>query len=178
MKYASELKTLSFEPEKPFETLIDYPGEDGGALITGAIDVVRQDDPPRVTLIDFKSGDDKEDAKKLDAAEMSLQIGIYAIAARSELEYEPEQGMVRYLDSDPKEKAELKVPLDSSSLEKAKRKVAQAALEIKRRNFSEGPRIEKERKKLCGSCDFLRICGMHEAVAHKKNPSRSDGGHF
>ncbi len=168
MKYAKELRSLTFEPEKAFETLIEYPNQDGGALITGAIDIVRQDDPPRVTLIDFKSGDDKEDAKKLDAAEMALQIGIYAIAARSELEYEPEQGMVRYLDSGPTEKAELKVPLDAKSLEKAKNTVAASALEIRQRKFSEGPRVDREGKKRCVTCDFLGLCGMSDAIKHKK----------
>lgn len=167
VKYAKELEALTFDPEKPFETLIEYPDKSGGALITGAIDVVRQDDPPRVTLIDFKSGNDEEDAKKLDATEMSLQIGIYALAARSELEYEPEQGVVRYLDSAPTEKAELKVPLDSGSLERAKDKVSSAALEIRQRKFSDGPRVERGGKKRCAVCDFLGICGMNEAKAHK-----------
>jgi DNA helicase-2/ATP-dependent DNA helicase PcrA len=55
--YAEELSRLEFEPEKAFETLVNYGDSEGGAVITGAIDIVRQDDPPRVTLIDFKSGD-------------------------------------------------------------------------------------------------------------------------
>jgi len=52
---------LTFEPEKEFETLIEYEDGNGGALISGAIDIVRQDNPPRVTLIDFKSGDPESD---------------------------------------------------------------------------------------------------------------------
>jgi DNA mismatch endonuclease Vsr len=51
--YADELSRLEFEPEKAFETLVEYGDQNGSALITGAIDIVRQDDPPRVTLIDF-----------------------------------------------------------------------------------------------------------------------------
>ena len=38
-RYANELQTLEFEPEKAFETLIEYPDGDGGALISGAIDL-------------------------------------------------------------------------------------------------------------------------------------------
>jgi ATP-dependent exoDNAse (exonuclease V) beta subunit len=64
----------------------EYGDSEGGALISNAIDIVRQDDPPRVTLIDFKSGDPESDKhQKLDEKEMQLQIAIYALAARKEL---------------------------------------------------------------------------------------------
>jgi ATP-dependent DNA helicase UvrD/PcrA len=93
--YADELSRLEFEPEKAFETLVEYGDQDGGALITGAIDIVRQDDPPRVTLIDFKSGDpDSDNHQKLDEQEMKLQVAIYAVGAKKEHEYQPEGGMV------------------------------------------------------------------------------------
>ncbi|MEP6889458.1 MAG: ATP-dependent DNA helicase [Nitrospirota bacterium] len=167
-KYASELQSLGFEPEKPFETLVEYPDGEGGALVTGAIDIIRQDDPPRVTLIDFKSGDERADAKKLDEEEMALQIGIYACAAKSELEYEPEQGMVRYLDSGPHEKAELLVPLNPKTLAMAKITVSETAYNIRERKFKEGPRKEREGKLRCITCDFLGLCGMNDAMAHKK----------
>ena len=86
-RFAGELNDLTFEPEKAFETLIEYPDKDGGALVSGAIDIVRRDDPPRVTLIDFKSGDPESDKHmKLDEEEMKLQVAIYALAAKKELE--------------------------------------------------------------------------------------------
>ncbi len=89
-QYADELSRLKFEPEKEFETLIEYEDGDGGAMISGAIDIVRQDDPPRVTLIDFKSGDPESDNhQKLDEEEMRLQVAIYGVAAKKELEYLP-----------------------------------------------------------------------------------------
>ena len=112
-RYAAEMATVTFEPEKEFETLIEYEDGDGGALISGAIDIVRQDDPPRVTLIDFKSGDpDSDKHQKLNEEEMQLQVALYAVAAKKELQYQPDQGLVRYLDADDKSKSELKVPLD------------------------------------------------------------------
>ncbi|MGD9728653.1 MAG: PD-(D/E)XK nuclease family protein, partial [Nitrospiraceae bacterium] len=170
-KYVSELRDLRFEPEKSFETLVEYPDGEGGALVAGAIDIVRQDDPPRVTLIDFKSGDERTDAKKLDEEEMALQVGIYAVATKSELEYEPEQGMVRYLDSGPNEKAELIIPLNRKTIEKSKRAVSETAYDIRERKFREGPRKEREGKLRCFTCDFLSLCGMKEAVAHKRAQS-------
>ena len=82
-RFAGELGELTFEPEKAFETLVAYPDQEGGALVSGAIDIVRRDDPPRVTLIDFKSGDpDSDKHDKLDEREMKLQVAIYALAAR------------------------------------------------------------------------------------------------
>jgi DNA helicase-2/ATP-dependent DNA helicase PcrA len=103
---------------------------------------------------------------------MALQVGIYAVAAKSELEYEPEQGMVRYLDSGPHEKAELIVPLNSKTLESSKKKVSETAYDIRERKFKEGPRKEREGKLRCITCDFLGLCGMEEAVAHKKTFSK------
>lgn len=170
-KYVDELRDLKFEPEKAFETLIEYPGGEGGAIVSGAIDIVRQDNPPCVTLIDFKSGDERADAKKLDEEEMSLQIGIYAVAAKSELEYEPEQGLVRYLDVGKDEKGELKIPLNPETLEKARKSVSETAFNIRERKFKVGPIKEREGKLRCEACDFLGLCGMPSAVAHKKQKS-------
>jgi len=80
--YADELSKLEFEPEREFETLL----EDEQVLISGAIDVIRRDDPPQVTLVDFKSGDTQHDnAVKLDSEEMKLQVSLYGIAARAEI---------------------------------------------------------------------------------------------
>ncbi|MGD0350139.1 MAG: ATP-dependent DNA helicase [Verrucomicrobiota bacterium] len=171
-RYAGELAGLTFEPEKEFETLIEYEDIEGGALISGAIDIVRQDNPPRVTLIDFKSGDPESDKhQKLDEEEMRLQVALYAVAVKKELEYQPEQGLVRYLDAEDKTKSELKVPLDDASLKEAKKIVAQTAAKIRDRNFKNGPVKQKEGKPRCSGCDFMGFCGMKEATAHKRaNP--------
>jgi len=166
-RYAAELATLSFEPEKEFESLIDYEDGSGGALVSGAIDIVRQDDPPRVTLIDFKSGDPDSDLhQKLDAKQMQLQVGLYAVAVKKELEYQPDQGLVRYLDADDSSKAELRVPLDEKALDSAKRTVAETAKRIRDRRFFVGPTSEPrnpQNKVRCAECDFGEFCGMKTA---------------
>jgi ATP-dependent DNA helicase UvrD/PcrA len=168
-RFAGELNDLTFEPEKAFETLVEYPDKDGGALVSGAIDIVRRDDPPRVTLIDFKSGDPESDKHmKLDEEEMKLQVAIYALAAKKELEYEPEAGLVRYLDAKQDEKRELRVPLDKPHLESAQNQVAKTAAEIRDRKFNTGPKTDAEGKCRCSVCDFVGMCGQKEAVAHKK----------
>lgn len=169
-----EMATVTFEPEKEFETLIEYEDGDGGALISGAIDIVRQDDPPRVTLIDFKSGDpDSDKHQKINEEEMQLQVALYAVAAKKELQYQPDQGLVRYLDADDKSKSELKVPLDGDSLTKVRKTVAQTASQIRQRHFKAGPRPNPDGQPRCPSCDFIGFCGMKDAIAHKKGNARN-----
>jgi DNA helicase-2/ATP-dependent DNA helicase PcrA len=172
-QYRAEMMRLTFEPEKEFETLIEYEDGNGGALISGAIDIIRQDDPPRVTLIDFKSGDSESDKhQKLDEEEMQLQVALYAVAAKKELQYQPEQGIVRYLDADDPAKAELRVPLDGNALDAAKNTVAKTAEKIRDRKFAGGPAAQKGGAKRCANCDFIGFCGMKEAVAHKRTNLR------
>lgn len=172
-RYVDELKNLTFEPEKEFETLVEYEDGNGGALVSGAIDIVRQDDPPRVTLIDFKSGDpDSDFHQKLDEQQMQLQVALYAFAAKKELEYQPEKGLVRYLDPDDISKAELNVPLDGDSLNKAKGIVAEAAKNIRERYFASGPLSlpkDKKNKTRCAECDFGDFCGMETAIEYRKS---------
>jgi DNA helicase-2/ATP-dependent DNA helicase PcrA len=176
--FAEELRDLTFEPEKRFETFVEYEDGQGGALISGTVDIVRHDDPPQVTLIDFKSGDsDTDNHQKLDDEEMRLQIAVYAVAAKKELEYEPETGLVRYLDVDRSagDKHELEVPLDQGSVEDARRVVKRTATAIRRRQFLSNPhKPGRNGEPRCGSCDYLGFCGMQMAVDIK----RDDSGHL
>jgi DNA helicase II / ATP-dependent DNA helicase PcrA len=162
--YADELSDLTFEPEREFETLLEAEQ----VLISGAIDVVRRDDPPRVTLIDFKSGDAESDsAVKLDSEEMKLQVSLYGIAARAEMEYEPEQGLVRYLAERDPANRELAVPLTEAALAEAADTVITTARSIKQRDFHRGPpaRVrDNEDGPRCPRCDFRGFCGVRREV--------------
>ena len=135
--------------------------------------IVRRDDPPRVTLIDFKSGDpDSDKHQKLDQDEMRLQVGIYAVAAKKELEYRPDKGLVRYLDvdRDKNEKHELEVPLDVQSVADAKKTVIGTATAIRDRRFKFGPKkVGRDGKPRCKTCDFLSFCGMPDAAPLKRS---------
>jgi DNA helicase-2/ATP-dependent DNA helicase PcrA len=156
--YAPELEQLHYEPEKEFETLI----EDEGVLISGAIDVVRLDDPPRVTIIDFKSGDsDESTGSGLTRDMMAQQIGVYGLAAKHELEYEPQKGLVRYIGENDHNKRETRVELSPTELESVRNKVIETTRKIKGRDFDHGPVPEMNDR--CKNCDFLGICNRHEA---------------
>jgi DNA helicase-2/ATP-dependent DNA helicase PcrA len=165
LRYREELAGLTFEPEREFETLI----EEVQVLVSGAIDLIRRDDPPMVTLIDFKSGDpDSDAAQKLDEEEMRLQISIYGLAARRELEYLPDQGLVRYLDTKAGDgNSELAIPLDEESLAAARATVVQAVGGIQQRHWNQGPARPARRdpsRSRCHECDFGHICGRPGAA--------------
>lgn len=153
--FAEELKRLQFEPEKAFETL--FPEQ--GVLISGAIDVVRLDDPPRVTLIDFKSGDaSDENSSGLSSEMMAMQLGVYGIAAKKELEFEPDRGLIRYVGEDDLSKKEVGVSLTSDDLNKVRSRVVTTAVSIKSRDFAKGPAPKLTGR--CEYCDWGRICPM------------------
>lgn len=170
--FAAELENMVFEPEKEFETVLE-PGDGlGGIMISGAVDVVRHADPPRVTLIDFKSGEPESDKhQQLDEDEMRLQLGIYALAAKKELEYEPDLGLVRYLDVEnaaDTRTQQLEVPLGEKSIKMAEDTVINAAKAIRDRVFRDKP--EKpglDGNHRCQSCDFKGFCGMPDAMKFK-----------
>lgn len=156
--YSDELARLKFEPEKEFETLI--PEEN--LLIAGAIDVIRLDDPPRVSIVDFKSGDASEETGSgLSRELMGLQIGVYGLAARDELEYEPQHGLIRYIGERSAKHRQVEVQLTDDRLTQVRREIIQTGQDIRDRKFDRGP--TERIKNRCGSCDFLNFCPRQEA---------------
>jgi DNA helicase-2/ATP-dependent DNA helicase PcrA len=158
-RYQSELADLTFEPEREFEVLLP----DQNVLVSGAIDVVRRDDPPRVTIIDFKSGEAESDKHQaLDHDEMRLQVSLYAVAAKQELQYEPEQGLVRYLGEQDMARNELVIPLTEATVEASRKHVERMASDIQQRRFRQTPppRAEGRPADRCTTCDFKRLCAL------------------
>ena len=162
--YANELARLDFEPEKEFETMID----EENLLISGAIDVVRLDDPPRVAIMDFKSGNaEEETGTGLSREMMALQIGVYGLAARDELEYDPHQGIVRYIGERIPDRRQVEVGLGEEELERVRNQIAQAGRQIRNREFHSGPTDRIENR--CSRCDFGGFCPREEAERARTN---------
>ncbi|MXZ76012.1 MAG: ATP-dependent helicase [Gemmatimonadetes bacterium] len=162
--YAHELARLEFEPEKEFETLI----ADENLLISGAIDVVRLDDPPRVSIVDFKSGNaEEETGTGLTREMMALQIGVYGLAAKDELEYEPYHGLVRYIGERDSDRRQVEVGLGEEELERVRIEIAQAGQQIRKREFQSGPTDRVENR--CSRCDFGGFCPRREAESARTN---------
>lgn len=164
--YADELHRLEFEPEKPFETL--FPEEK--VLVTGAIDVVRLDAPPRVTLIDFKSGRSEGSSSGLSEQMMAMQLGIYGVAAKGEMEFEPDLGLVRYIGERDASKREMPVQLSEEALAKVRKDVVATAGAIRGRRFGFGPSGGGDER--CGRCDFGTVCAMSEARGRREAGDR------
>jgi DNA helicase-2/ATP-dependent DNA helicase PcrA len=156
--YSEELNTLEFLPEKEFETLI----AEENLLIAGSIDLVRLDDPPRVTIIDFKSGENSDQAASgLSTEMMRQQVGIYGLAAKHELEFEPDRGIIRYIgERDPNQQQKV-IDLNDQELAQTRQNVIDTANKIKNREFHEGPSANSPQR--CDKCDFSRFCGRPEA---------------
>jgi DNA helicase-2/ATP-dependent DNA helicase PcrA len=162
--YASELATLQFEPERTFETMLD----DNKVLINGSIDLVRHDDPPHVTIVDFKSGaQDNENQSGLSNEMMKLQIGVYGLAAKKELEYEPDQGLIRYIGETDPAKKQTEVILTETQLDEHRKTVVEASRQIRGRKFSDGPTLLSPQR--CKSCDFLKFCGHSDAEKARRS---------
>jgi len=161
--YADELSRLQFEPEREFETLI----EEAQVLVSGSIDLIRLDEPARVCIVDFKSGHAESDARmSLDEDEMRLQVTMYGLAARKELEYEADSGLVRYLGETEDGRRELPVDLNEQTLAAARDVIVQSARSIRDRDFKGGPLRGPRKsgsKTRCDECDFKGICGTNEA---------------
>ena len=153
--YQGELSSLEFEPEREFETLI----QEEELLISGAIDLLRLDEPPRVTIVDFKSGErGDENRSGLSEDLMRLQVSLYALAARQELEFEPERGLIRYVGETDAERRELGVDMTEEEMRETRRIVVHAGRQIRSRNFDRGPGPALRNR--CDNCDFRGICGI------------------
>lgn len=166
---ATELAGLEFVPEKEFEALID----DGSILISGAIDLVRLDDPPQVTIIDFKSGDSANDTGSgLSRELMAMQIGVYGLAARDEFEYEPQQGLVRYIGESDPALSQTTVALNDEELARVREHVIRIGRNIQEREFFYGPTGMIENR--CENCDHQLFCDRQEAEESRqqRNPRR------
>jgi DNA helicase-2/ATP-dependent DNA helicase PcrA len=116
-----------------------------------------------VTIIDFKSGEPASDKHQaLDHDEMRLQVSLYAVAAKQELQYEPEQGLVRYLGEPDPTKRELLVPLTAETVQASREQVQSLARDIQERRFRQTPatRNGSTPKDRCVACDYKRLCAL------------------
>jgi DNA helicase-2/ATP-dependent DNA helicase PcrA len=92
---------------------------------------------------------------------MQLQISLYALAAKHELEYEPDEGLVRYLGEKDAGKRELRVDFKKDAITNAEAEVISAAVAIRDRRFDSGPSRGYEGR--CARCDHNGFCGRKEA---------------
>jgi ATP-dependent DNA helicase UvrD/PcrA len=131
--------------EKTFELPLEHE-----IVVTGRMDQVNRLGKGKAEIVDYKTGKPK-DAKNADG---SLQLSVYALAARDVLELEPARLVFYNLTSNEPVSTER----DAKSLEKTKQKISEVADQIRAGDFPARPGF------LCGYCDYKPLCPAHEQL--------------
>lgn len=147
-----------FTSRRQVEARFEIPAAD--CLITGSIDLLvkeSQDGTIRdAEVIDFKAmeaGNDPFTDPDLDWLALSLQVQLYAKAAREVLQENAATGSVHLL----KDNRRIQVPVDSDAVSAAVSNVEWAVQGILARHFPMRPDLTK-----CGNCDFNNLCSKQK----------------
>jgi len=120
----------------------------GGVRVKGRLDRIDRITGKRVAIIDYKTGRPRTD----DHARKSLQLSIYAIAAREKWDYDAER-LAFYNLAD---NSEVSCKRDQRQLDDACRRVAEVAAAIKAGNFDPKPGYH------CLWCAYRNLCPATE----------------
>jgi ATP-dependent exoDNAse (exonuclease V) beta subunit len=128
--------------EKSFQMKVD------GVPVRGRMDRVDRLDGGRVRVIDFKTGSVFDQ----DKADGSLQLSIYAIAARETLNAEPAELAIHNLEDN----SVVHTTRDETALLQTRAKIAEVAEGIAAERFDPKPGF------WCGWCEFGNLCPATE----------------
>jgi DNA helicase-2/ATP-dependent DNA helicase PcrA len=120
----------------------------GGVRVKGRLDRIDRIAGNRVAIIDYKTGKPRTE----DHARKSLQLSIYALAAREKWDYDAER-LVFYNLAD---NTEVACKRDPRQLAEACQRVAEVAAEIAAGNFDPTPGFH------CGWCAYRNLCPATE----------------
>lgn len=161
-RYVTEFAE-DFTSRRQVEARFEIPAAD--CLITGSIDLLvneSQDGTIRdAEVIDFKAmeaGSDPFADPDLDWLALSLQVQLYAKAAREVLQENAVAGSVHLL----KDNRRIQVPVDSNAVQAAVSNVEWAVRGILARHFPVRPNPTK-----CGKCDFQELCSKQPQEFNK-----------
>lgn len=145
-----------FAQQRQVEVRFEIPAR--GCLITGAIDLLmRCNDAGEIVeahVLDFKTmegGVDPLNNVRLDWRELSLQVQLYAKAAREVFGDNAATGSIHLL----KDNQRIDVPINDASVLSAIQNVEWAVQGILEQDFPMRPSPEK-----CKRCDFTRLCAQ------------------
>ena len=151
-----------FVQQRQVEVRFEIPAR--GCLITGAIDLLMKcDDVGEIVeahVLDFKTmegGKDPLANAKLDWRELSLQVELYAKAAREVYSENAATGSIHLL----KDNRRIEIPIDPESVNAAIKNVEWAVQGILDQDFPMRPSTQK-----CEACDFHRLCPKQKQDFH------------
>lgn len=143
-----------FDQQRQVEVRFEIPAR--GCLITGSIDLLMKcNDAGEIVeahVLDFKTmegGADPVRNPDLDWRELSLQVQLYAKAAREVLGENAATGSIHLL----KDNQRVQIPIDPTSVRAAIENVEWAVQGILEQDFPMRPSEAK-----CRDCDFQRLC--------------------
>ncbi|WP_250514377.1 ATP-dependent DNA helicase [Caballeronia sp. INDeC2] len=143
-----------FAQQKQVEVRFEIPAQ--GCLITGSIDLLMRyntkGDIVEAHVVDFKTmqgGDDPSKNMQLDWRELSLQVQLYAKAAREVFNENAATGSIHLL----KDNKRVDVPIDDAAIQAAVANIEWAVRGILAKDYPSRPSKEK-----CANCDFNRLC--------------------
>ena len=146
--------TADFASQRQVEVRFEIPAR--GCLITGSINLLMRCNEAgeiiEAHVLDFKTmegGPDPLSNMQLDWRELSLQVQLYAKAAREVFSEHAATGSIHLL----KDNQRVQVPIDSAAVQVAIENVEWAVQGILEQDFPMRPSEAK-----CRECDFRRLC--------------------
>jgi len=117
-------------------------------ILTGRMDQVNSLGLNQVEIVDYKTGKPRKDAD----ARKSLQLSVYAIAAKEIFEWDPVRLVFHYLQNN-----QIQVTTrDAKQLQKAEQIIQEVASELRAGHFP------AKQNFFCRSCAYKPICPAHE----------------
>jgi DNA helicase-2/ATP-dependent DNA helicase PcrA len=129
------------------EKYFELPME-GNVVVTGRIDQVNRLGPGQAEIVDYKTGRPRDE----QAAKRSLQLSLYALAAREVLELDP----VRLTFYNLMTNLPACATHDDKQFKKAEEKVQETAASIRAGEFPAIPGFQ------CRNCEYVSVCPAHE----------------
>ena len=138
---------LKLETEKPFELIL------GGALISGAIDLIQKINPisnkvTDVCILDFKTEKERLETKKF----IRLQLRLYALAGDKALGLKPKSAKIHYLTENIRQD----IDISKEKLNHTEKEITSAIQKIKNSDFEPCPSDQ------CKTCDSRVLCSFEK----------------
>ena len=131
------------DQEKPFELPLE-----NDVVLAGRMDQVNDLGRNNVEIVDYKTGKPRKEAD----ARKSLQLSIYALAAKEIFEWNPVRLVLHYLQDN----STLVTTRDAKQIADAESIVQETAADIRAKHFPPKPGYA------CRSCAYSLICPAHE----------------
>ena len=131
------------EQEKPFELPLE-----NDVILAGRMDQVNSLGRNQVEIVDYKTGKPRKESE----IRKSLQLGIYALAAKEIFEWDPKRLVFHFLQDN----STVVTTRDAKQIADAEKIIQETAADIRAKHFPAKPGYA------CRTCAYALICPAHE----------------